>query len=450
MTRQQGTRAGGDFTVHLQLERRHALNRRLNTAAVLLVVAALLGWLLTFPVPWQIAFVLAAGIAGFAWPVRGAGTWARNWIRSHAGLAYDTALQLADEPRDNFGLRVTVRSHARTAIARMEQPEYQGWWIAGFVLAALLTLLPVLQVTPWGSPATPAGPPPAAGTQPLALEPENEEILPEPETLPEAEPGQQRLESPPEVRQEPGTTPAGDVPGEGSDGSVLDRFLDNLRESPPQDGGRQAEEFGGSSDDPQATQNEPEPGEAGEDAAASEGEPGAGEESADSAQGRQESQGTAEDGEEGGETADPDQPDSEGQQSVPGESEEAAAEGEGTPDGAESFAEAQQPASDSPGENVEEGAGDGAGGDPGITQDEAAPGERLAGGNPETELLEGILSGDRSNPAGTVRLPPFTDVELPAGRQADATAFTRAAERAVTEGQVPRDYQEIIRNYFRP
>jgi hypothetical protein len=94
------------------------------------------------------------------------------------------------------------------------------------------------------------------------------------------------------------------------------------------------------------------------------------------------------------------------------------------------------------------GAGSGGGTDDSAgagSSGEPTPGLSAAG---EAEFLEGQLSGAAANPAGSVRLPPFSDVELPQG--SSTTEFTRAAERAVTEGQVPLEYQEIIRNYFRP
>ena len=65
----------------------------------------------------------------------------------------------------------------------------------------------------------------------------------------------------------------------------------------------------------------------------------------------------------------------------------------------------------------------------------------------EQDFLEGILGPGLENRAGTIQLPGSAEVDLPGGRSAGD--YARAVERAITEGSIPVDYQEIIRNYFR-
>jgi hypothetical protein len=433
-----------DFTVHLQLARRQALNRRLNTAALLLVVAALLTWAVNLGFTLQLAGILAAGITGFLWPVRGAQEWSRNWIRSHAGLAYETALQLEDQPRDGFGLRVAVRSHARTAMARMERPQYQNWWTIGVVLTALILLLPVVQLrAPWSAPGSPPG---AAGpASPAAAEDPQDsgEAASARETVPE---GQLQPEPAAPAADGAGAAPDGVAqPGDGSDSSVLDRFLDNLRQRPPETAGQ--EEPGAAGDGrPLGAQADAEPGEAesGSPAAAREEDSGQPESSAEGP--ARPENGPANDGlsppDPGG-----DEPGEAGEQTGLAESPEAGeAAGEQPGQNAPLTRPDPDPAGATPAEG-DEGDGDGAGGTAGSETD-ASPASRLPAAG-EAEFLEGDLAGAAANPAGSVRLPPFTDVELPPD-SGQAASFTRAAERAVTEGQVPLEYQQIIRNYFRP
>jgi len=62
-------------------------------------------------------------------------------------------------------------------------------------------------------------------------------------------------------------------------------------------------------------------------------------------------------------------------------------------------------------------------------------------------VLPGVLQDGPENPAGTVRLPGDTEVFLPPGRA--VTEYQTAAEEALSEGDLPLAYQEVIRRYFR-
>jgi hypothetical protein len=63
------------------------------------------------------------------------------------------------------------------------------------------------------------------------------------------------------------------------------------------------------------------------------------------------------------------------------------------------------------------------------------------------EFLPGRLGRGPQNTGGAVRLPGSDRVEIPLGSAPGS--FGSAVEKAVTEGDIPVDYQEIIRNYFR-
>ncbi len=65
----------------------------------------------------------------------------------------------------------------------------------------------------------------------------------------------------------------------------------------------------------------------------------------------------------------------------------------------------------------------------------------------EPDLLPGVLQFGPENPAGVVRLPGEEEVALPPGRS--PADYRSAAEEALTEGDLPLAYQEVIRRYFR-
>lgn len=449
-------RADSDFTVHLQLARTRAVNRRLNRAAALLLLSALLTWLFKFPFALQLTAVLAAGVTAFAWPVRGAQTWSRNWIRSHAGLAYETALQLEQLPRDSFGLRVAVRSHARTSIARMERPQYQSWWLAGVVLTILILLLPVLNFSsPWNppgprSPLQGNGVPAAVEQQDGPADPAAEEAAATEASEPDTpEPASQQAS---EAAAPEGAAADSDAAAGTGDSAVLDRFLDNLRPRPAEEETQQVEAastqpLGAQADTPEtdteteadeeAELEDMQPGGAQQQAAGSPGDTTADSDAA-AAEGSAEDA-LADDTEEMAET---EAAGEEGNEAGASQAEEPLA-GPDSSDGASATAEGDTLEQGSDGTGIGGGADDSAG-----EGGRSEPSERLASAGGEAEFLEGQLTGDAANSGGTVRLPAFTDVELPLG--SSATEFTRAAERAVTEGQVPLEYQQIIRNYFQP
>ena len=187
------------------------------------------------------------------------------------------------------------------------------------------------------------------------------------------------------------------------------------------------------------------PGEAGEDAEGERAQQG-GEGEQD--EGEQVAEGSEGEGEQAGAEGETPQ-DSEGQSGTePGEQGDAGGEQPQPPE-ASGFDEGQDPFGDSGQQDPNASPDDGGNGDgAGDLASEERPGEQgegQAAGDPE--FLEGLLGLGPETPAGTIRLPGATEVELPPGRSAGE--YTRAVERAVTEGSIPVDYQEIIRNYFR-
>lgn len=428
----------GDFGLHVRLGRRRNRHIRLTRATTLLLVAAVLGWLLGLSPGLQLALSLLPAFIGLVWPVQGSEDWALGLIRSQRGLAYETALLVGDQPRDEFGLAAQVRSRARSSIAGLAEPRFPEWWLAALVVALFILLLPALQLrSPWSQ--AEAEPPP--DNPPAAAAEQQAEADPEQTTEPEqVEAGQ---ELPPQAVQPP--TGAADERGAAAteapvaegDGEVLDRFLDNLRER-PREIGPDAELAGtpvpaDAEDASESAEDEPPAG----TAPAAE-EPGADpERSADGQPAGAGADGGAEDGnseadtDESGAAAEPQAGEDGLDPGDPGEDGPQAGQEEGS-EGDMGF---------SPGDEDGQSAGAGAGPETVAGQDQ------LDGAEGEEQFLEGQLSSSEVNVGGDIRLPGFADVELPPG--AAATGYGEAVERALTGGTVPLEYQEIIRNYFR-
>src|SRR5690625_4377910 len=494
----------GDFGLHVRLGRKRNRHIRLTRASLVLLAAALLGWFSGLPPLWHVSLSLAAGLVGLVWPVRGSFNWALHLITEESGLAYETALQTSGQPRDEFGLSSQVRARARRSIAGMSEPRSQDWWLAALLLALFILALPALRLdAPWRS--TPAEPPPepppaVAGTDDVEEDPQADssasqpeqadpELPPQatapPESGPEgggssagsaatrrgrgspgpavagtdnveedpqadssaSQPEQADPELPPQATAPPESGPESGASSAGSEATrseresqVLDRFLDNLRERPPESGADAS--LGGTPlpADPDSTTPELQDDTPGDGSMPAEDEP---QEVRDQpADGQEPASGEGDregDGQEG--------PEGDAQQEGPG-SEQPGGESGPQPGEEESESAGQSP---QPGEeggmglSAGEDEADGAGASSG--PEGLLPGRDEQAAQGEEEFLEGELAGSEVNLGGDIRLPGFTDVELPPG-SAPGT-YGEAVERALTGGNVPLEYQEIIRNYFR-
>lgn len=431
----------GDFNLHNRLLRQRNRHIRLTRGSVLLLAVAAAGWFAGLGFALHLGLSVLAGLVGVGWPVHGSYRWAFGYITHKGGLAYETALVMERQPRDEHGFRNSVRARARASIAGMDQPRFNEWWLAALILALAIILLPALQLSPpWA--VDPPVPPPA---DPLVSSPDTPDDDAEEETPAadeaQPEPDAQELAAP-EVEQaagdnqQPPDAASAETPGTEREGEVLDRFLDNLRERPREP--EPAPEIPGTpvpADADEAEQNEDEEEDSDSTAPFDEQDPDAAESHPDNQTGAD----SASDGQEGEQQeelddAGPEQP---GEQNEPaGDSEQPGdapvPTGEQDPDGAQGLTEGEED-------------GDSAGGGPG-TEGFAGEQERLPAQG-EEEFLEGQLLGSEVNIGGDVRLPGFSDVELPPGTTPNQLG--EAVERSLTGGNVPLEYQDIIRNYFR-
>ena len=446
-----GNVSANDRKVHRRLARVRDRNRHLFLASVLALLAALVGWILGLDLEIRVGAVAVAAVAAWLIPLHGSIDWALDWIGERAGLSYQTALEM-DGSEDRYGLREAVEERANASLAKVERPEHPAWWLPLIALALGALLLPALPIGSGGGLGGGPIPPGFGGQTPntAAEEEQAEEAVP---NLPGEE--RTRVAQTPEGGQpndERGEESGAEGDGQSGEREALERYLQNIRERPAQSEEEQQDPGG-------------EVGQAPSGAAPREGgqeRPGGGDEGGSEGErsGEGEGERSGQQGEEGAEQGEPGQEGGEQGQNPFAQAGEN--EGEGQGDGAQPQAESAEPPTGNPGDQQleeggeqttgpgdspaggdQQGQGQGAGALPSAEQ-EAGRAGAVEG---ETLQLRGDLREGPLSSGGTIQLPGGDEVELPPGRTPDA--YAREVERAVTEGRVPIEYQEIIRNYFR-
>ncbi len=434
--------------VHLDVLRRwrfEGMGLRAGAGGLLASVAA---FALGAPSAWHLGAIALGAALAVAWPLRSDERRALAWVGERVGLAYETAWELSGArptPDERAtALRSAVEVQGRLSVRDLRPPAAAAWWLPLVTIAFGLWLWAAWVGGGGGAlPATPApGPPPTTSSSPAPTDDARVEdpAFEEPEA-PDApeEATQARSDdgSGDATRAGSGSPTEGGAPAERD---VLDRFLDRLRERPPEDeaaararqaaaGG--AEEEGEEGDEPdtrdgdtmrsgeppdgQDPESDPRAGGEGEDEQPGETSEGEGEGGTD-----EEAAGDA--GEGGGpEGEGPEAPGEPG-----GESDERAGGGEEL--------------------GVDEGGEDGDAGIGVSAPGESGPAADPAAGDPEP--LPSLLGPGEESPIGGVQLPGVgPDGGFPSGPA--GTAFRRGVEEALNEGDLPVAYQEVIRNYFR-
>ncbi len=464
----------GAYTLHVVTARRMALDRRVWRAAVGALGGALVGAVLSrifeFPVLAHLGSTLVAAAIGAALPVRPLGREALDSIADQVGLAYESGLTVLEREGaggapDEFGLAARVLEAGARSVRDYRRPQAPAWWLPAAVLA-----LATLGLT-YAFPRRVATAAPARTTEAvLTAEQEAGEDRPlervgELDGRPEAA---SRAEGAAAQDQVGGVVDDRDAlpPGTEVGNEALSRFLEALRqgESAPNSGagsGAASSVGGGESADGGEPGQTGEPGTAAAEAPPPGGGDGGGGDSSGDPSDAGDSGGTEAAGappeRTNGEASD------EGAARPPAGAAQRATEGRATEDerglseGEEAAGGggAQRPGDDDRGGGAEGGAsgGDegsseaGAVGVGGASLEDAAEGGETAFLTGGVELLPGVMGAGPTNPAGRVRLPGASDVELPAGTPLGP--YAEAAEEAVGEGDLPAGYQEIIRRYFR-
>ena len=447
--RRRAQRSNADYLqIHKTLARRRVWSRKIWLASALACALSLILWLVATPVPWHLGAIASVFLLSLFAPLRPALDWALAWISRSGGLSYETALEL-EGTSDAYGFSEAVQKRAATQAARLELPEQQAWWLPLLFIAVVLALLPVVPFRtatrlPFdtGRIGTERNPetPPEPGAAPVT-ETENEENQEESESAAEQ----------PESERDAASTiedfnaPDGASPEANServaDEEALERFLENMRER-PQSEEEQVNPFSSVTPQPQEGESQQGEGEEGTRSESGEGEQGEqGQEGEQGEQGNSESQEAGEQSGEEGEEGESGEGGDEGSEETAGDPGESGDQGEGGEAGAGEGEQGEESGL------LEEGDGsDGTGELPGsISFTET---EDLGEPDNDPEQIRGQLGNGPSNLAGTVRLPGTVDGSEGTGG-ASAGNFNQTEEQAITEGRIPVEYQEIIRNYFR-
>lgn len=430
-----------DLGLHTRMAARRRLHLRMTACSAGALLSSAVAWLAGLSLLAHALLTTAGFAAGLLYPLRRLPEWALGWLSNRIGLSYETALEL--EGRDDpYGLAEAVDDRTTRLVRNLSPPRNPAWWLPILALALGLLLLPAISLGRLGGSPLP-GLPTTGPTDELGSAEERPE---DPQLLGEEGVNTGFDENDPQRAGEsdPGRSAEGDgsaAGGEGlsdamSDEEALSQFLENLRQrdrpaEPPEENqpDLQRRPAQGS---PQEAREQGEGDQAGE--GLEEERRGEGSEAGENSD---EQQG-------GAEAANPEGPSGDSQQQ--GAQEGAAPQ---QPAGAE-FGEGQEPLGDEGGESAQGGEPNEGGASEGVG--DGASLERPStgldrGDTEEQDFLEGILGPGLENRAGTIQLPGSDAVDLPSGRSAGD--YARAVERAITEGSIPVDYQEIIRNYFR-
>ncbi len=436
------------LTAHRQFARQKSLNYKLTAASILTTVVSLILWLSGISLFAHIIGILISFVVGLFYPVRSTLTWAQKHIARSIGQSYQTSLEYGGQlPQE---LDKALFDYTQRALQKLEPPSFKRWWLPLMVIALGLTLLPY---TPFRSLPRAVGIPGLEGT-PFSSNPAQQQ------TMPEAQPDSPQANQPQQPNQleskETGTPQTlDDAPGSNgqslndlaenvADKDALSRFLDNMREKEVANQ-PQKQDQPPPPNTPQPNSSQGNPNKQGD----TEGSQNSQNSQQQSQEQGQPEEGTGDQSQTGqdannGETVEGQNPEGSDSSSQANDPTEAQSQDQGAASSGEQ-PDSQGPSQNSPNEASDEGAN-------GSGINSSASRETLGlnseAPKAEPEFLQGQLSQGESNLAGTVRLPGST-AQNPGSFGPTAEGFQRAEEQAVTEGRIPIEYQEIIKNYFR-
>ena len=429
----------------LNVHKRIALKRfwanRLLVCSLGALATSVIGWMFSLN-PMLHWIILGLGfLAGFFIPMPSTQPYALSWIRQRIGLSYESALE--SQP-DDYGFHDRLQERAKVQLRQLELPQTQAWWLPIFIAAIAITLLPLIPKTFSALTTTPGiSPVPALPTQ-------NETVTPQ--DTPTST--QNSAPTPPEEADpQPTTSQAQELQGELAEGSgnanrdnqvadeeALSRFLEELQQQ------QQRNETEGNIS-PELQPGQPTFGNQNDQDEAS--------------RPREQNTNPFEEitqGDPGDQTTEPGQTQSEDQNNQPGQEQNESTQLTETPNSNPESSEPQSQENSMGGAGTQsqedgqqamrqEGEGDGTGllgGEVGQDQIQGLEGQS----EQSPELLPGQIAQGPQNVAGTVRLPNTSDETAPLSNTL-APSFRPSDEEALTEGKIPLEYQNIIRNYFK-
>lgn len=479
------------FALHRRIAARNGWGARLlrGSGAALLasLVAAAAG-----AGPWpQAVFLAGAFLLAAALPVQGQDARALRFIRRNAGLSYETWLELEGHAgEDRYGFAKGVRARAIDSVRDVRPPDRPAWWLPALAAAVALLLVPLTRSLPVSPAAGPANPAAQAGTSPLSRQ--ATPVPPPPRAAPERGPAASPSGSSSGQDASQGTGARGGS-GQPGEQQLLSQYLQSLggngaggtassqpgtagggtaTGAPTGSGTAGSASSGGTSAPPSGSAS------GGSGAPTGSGSPGSGsgasQQPGSSAGGGSPAGSSGPSGTAPPPAAAPPRAGSPGSNppgttppgsTSPGTSGGAAqrptgqGSGASTPQGGsptprpgagtgqgQSGAQPQQGSAQAgalPGSD--KGGGSGAGGNqPGTPGALRAP---VEGAGSAPQYLPGAVDPAGPSARGALRLPGSQQVTLPPGTSIES--YRRAAEQAMTEGNVPLEYQDVIRRYFR-
>jgi hypothetical protein len=441
--RQRSPKKVTTLEVHKNIASKRYWSTRLIVCSSTALVVSFLAWLVAARPAVHWGVLVLGFLIGFAVPIKSTLEWALGQIRTQIGLSYETALE--SQP-DGHGFYDGLQTRAKESVTRLELPKTQAWWLPLLFVAIAFTLLPLIpkslsfnglsETTNPALPKLPTANPDFSATPPTPQDASQATVPPSPD----AETPQGERTETQDAQGNLGQS-SGDANRDNqlADQEALTRFLDELQQQHQQQG------------TPAPTTANPEI------------KPGASSSGANSENSQTQEQQTnpfekiTEDKQTPAESQ-AEQPQTGNQQSEPGQQENQSNE----PSESQSPSQdASQPATQETGPGTpsdaqgnqenqglqENGEGQGAGITGGLPN-EGQNQELAAESQQEPELLSGQINGGPQNVAGTVRLPNTTNETAPVSNTV-SPVFRPTDEEALTEGKIPLEYQNIVRDYFK-
>ncbi len=452
-------------------------HHRLIVCGSAALLFSLCTWLLGIDIVWQLLSVVVGFLLGFLWPIRYSKRKSLDWLDENIGLSYRTLLELPPNQKETLGFKVALQKRSEFLIAQTKLPQILPWWLLLLGLALGITFLPNINlptaveatyslIDDFSEQVARAYDEETKNQQ--NLQDSTEKTVESGEDLPFENQGSNFSTS--RTNSETGSEPTPTTNNEFNptlvDNEVLEQFLENgnqtkegpanpfqsIESSPPQKLTETIEsdqQVNSSEDlqsaDPPLISNQPQTP---LDSAVSQTE-SEDQQSASNENSRLDEDTQADNDSELEQTGN--NANSENQQSQRSEnnSEEVvetteATEVEDTQSDNEQIGQQQDSQSIQTVANPSQGDNTA-----GNSASASNPSESLETSSNETTHLEGKLIDGPSNLAGEISLPGETEANFPQEDPTPNNNFQYFAEEAITEGSIPLEYQEILRNYFR-
>ncbi len=128
------------------LTRRFYWHYRLMVCSSAALLFSFCTWLLGFDIVWQLVSVIIGFLLGFLWPIRHSKRKSLSWLDKHIGLSYRTLLELKTNQSEDFGLTEALKKRASYLIKRTNLPQMLPLWLLPLSIALILILLPSINL----------------------------------------------------------------------------------------------------------------------------------------------------------------------------------------------------------------------------------------------------------------------------------------------------------------